>query len=136
MVPYLIPPSAGWQMRTRPRVLIVDDNRDELHMLRTALSGRFDLLEAGDGLDAYALACTERPSAIVLDIAMPIVDGWTVLRKLRANPSTKDIPVVIFTALDVNAFRPEARALNVQAMIRKPIPTQVLDAVIRRAVVA
>ena len=123
-------------MTIHPRILIVDDNRDELQMLRTALKGRFEVLEASDGFDAYALACAERPAAIVLDIAMPVVDGWTVLRKLRTNPSTKDIPVVIFTALELEPVRHEARTLNVQAIIRKPTPTRELEAAIRRALAA
>src|SRR5919204_6977294 len=123
-------------MPSHPRVLIVDDNNDELQMLRTALKDRFEILEASDGLDAYALACAEHPAAIVLDIAMPVVDGWTVLRKLRTNPSTTDIPVVIFTALDLEAVRQEARALNVQVIIRKPTPTRELEAAIRRALAA
>src|SRR5919204_4609813 len=120
-------------MTIHPRILIVDDNRDELQMLRTALKGRFEVLEASDGFDAYALACAERPAAIVLDIAMPVVDGWTVLRKLRTNPSTKDIPVVIFTALDLEAVRQEARALNIQTIIRKPTAIKEIEATIRRA---
>ena len=123
-------------MTLQPRILIVVDNRDELQMLRTALKDRFEILEASDGLDAYALACAEHPAAIMLDIAMPVVDGWTVLRKLRTNPSTADIPVVIFTALDLEAVRQEARALNVQVIIRKPTPTRELEAAIRRALAA
>jgi CheY-like chemotaxis protein len=67
---------------------------------------------------------------------MPIVDGWTVLRKLRTNPSTKDIPVVIFTALELGPVRQQAQTLNVQAVIRKPTPTKELEAAIRRVVAA
>ena len=118
----------------RPVILIIDDNPDQLEILLSAFRDRYKVLSALDGLDGYALACSEHPSAIILDIAMPLVDGWTVLRKLRANQSTKDIPVVIFTALEVDAVSPEAKALGVRAVLRKPTPTKELEAVIRQVV--
>jgi CheY-like chemotaxis protein len=101
-------------------VLVVDDNPDELQMLQTALSGRFEVLVAVDGLDGYALACARQPAAIVLDIAMPLVDGWTVLRKLRTNPTTKDVPVVVLTAMEMDAVRRQALALGARAVLGKP----------------
>ena len=120
--------------RNLPVILIIDDNPDQLGMLRNAFADLFKVLSALDGLDGYALACSEHPSAIILDIAMPLVDGWTVLRKLCANQSTKDIPVVIFTALELDAISEAAKALGVRAILRKPTPTKELEAVIRQVV--
>src|SRR3954465_3470601 len=102
----------------RPRVLIVDDNDDERQMLCAALGDVYEVIEAGDGMDAYALACADRPAAIVLDIAMPILAGWEVLRKLRSNGDTKTIPIVVFTALEVDAVRNQARSFGVHAIVR------------------
>ena len=114
-------------------MLVVDDNADVRELLKVAFRDAFDVLEAADGLAAYALACAHRPSVICLDIAMPMVDGWTVLRKLRANSNTKDIPIVIFTALDLQAVRPQAMAFGVKAVLRKPASKTDLEAAIQRA---
>jgi len=118
----------------RPRLLIVDDNDDERQMLCAALGACFEVVEAADGMDAYALACADRPAAIVLDIAMPILDGWEVLRKLRSNAATKSIPVVVFTALERDAVRRTADAFGVTAIVRKPIAPAQLAVIIRRAI--
>ncbi len=119
----------------RPVILIVDDNQDQLEMLRRAFSDRYyEVLSALDGLDGYAIACSQHPSAIILDIAMPLVDGWTVLRKIRTNQTTKDIPVVIFTALELDTITAEAKNLGVSAVLRKPTPTKELEGVIRQVV--
>src|SRR5713101_6908166 len=118
----------------RPVILIIDDNPDQLEILLSAFRDRYKVLSALDGLDGYALACSEHPSAIILDIAMPLVDGWTVLRKIRANQATKDIPVVIFTALELDTITAEAKNLGVSAVRRKPPPTKELEEVLRQVV--
>ena len=84
----------------RPRILIIDDNRDHLEILRTTLSPKYEVVTSTSGLDGYAWACSHQPGAILLDIMMPVVDGYTILRKLRANPVTQTIPIVLVTALD------------------------------------
>lgn len=117
-----------------PRLLVVDDNDDEREMLCAALGAKYEVIEAANGIDGYALACARRPDAVVLDIAMPIMDGWDVLRKLRTNADTKAIPVVIFTALETDAVRSQARSLGVESIVRKPIAPGQLDAAIRRAI--
>lgn len=117
----------------RPRLLIIDDDVDELKMLSAALGTQYQVVGASDGFDGYAMACAEPPAAIVLDIAMPMVDGWTVLRKLRTNTLTKDVPIVIFTALELDAVRAQARSFGIDAVLRKPLPPAELDAAIRRA---
>jgi CheY-like chemotaxis protein len=117
------------------RVLFVDDNPAQLRMLRAALGGTFEVLEATDGIAAYAIACAEHPAAVVvLDISMPVVDGWTVVRKLRANPRTRDMPVVLFTGMEPDDVPQETATLNVYAVLCKSLPARDLEAVIRRAV--
>ncbi len=119
-------------MNRRPRVLIIDDDPDQRQILSVALEADQEVLTAADGLDGYSMACADRPSVIVLDVMMPLVDGWTVLRKLRANPRTKDTPIVIATALDAEAVTEEASRLRVSAVLRKPIDLQVLKATVKR----
>ncbi len=115
-----------------PKVLIIDDDVDQLQILSAALEGKYDVRTAADGLDGYVIACAERPSVVVLDVMMPLVDGWTVLRKLRANPLTKDTRIIIATALDQDAVATEAAQLNVSLVLRKPIDLQQLKTAITR----
>jgi CheY-like chemotaxis protein len=84
----------------RPRILLIDDNRDHLEILRTTLSSKYEVATATEGLEGYAWACSHQPDAILLDIMMPVVDGYAIFRKLRANPVTQTIPIVLVTALD------------------------------------
>ncbi len=115
-----------------PKVLIIDDDVDQLQILSAALEKKYHVLTAADGLDGYVIACSERPAVVVLDVMMPLVDGWTVLRKLRANPLTKNTRIVIASALDADAINAEASKLNVSLVLRKPIDLTHLTDVIGR----
>jgi CheY-like chemotaxis protein len=114
------------------KVLIVDDDVDQLQILSAALEGKYEIWTASDGLEGYAIACREQPAVVVLDVMMPLVDGWTVLRKLRANPQTKDTRIVIATALDGDSVTIEASKLNVSRVLRKPIDLKELKDAIAR----
>ena len=117
---------------TSPKILIVDDDEDQLQILSAALEGHYEVFTASDGLDGYAIACRERPAVAVLDIMMPLVDGWTVMRKIRANPLTKDTRIVIATALDGESVSDEAAKLNVSLILRKPLISRQLKTSIGR----
>ena len=120
-------------MTTRlPKILIVDDDIDQLQILSAALETDYEVSTASDGLEGYAIACRERPAVAILDIMMPLVDGWTVMRKLRVNPLTKDTRIVIATALDGESVSDEAAKLNVSLILRKPIDLQQLKQSIGR----
>jgi CheY-like chemotaxis protein len=105
----------------RPVVLVVDENVDGLETLQRHLVSQYEIIGASDGLEGYALAVMHRPAAIVLDINMPIVDGWTVMRKLRTNPLTRHVPILVNTELDRDSLMPELERLGVQAVMRKPL---------------
>ena len=105
----------------RPLVLIVDENTDTTEVLQRHLVSQYEIIGASDGLDAYALAIAHQPAAIVIDIMMPIVDGWSVMRKVRSNPATRLTPILIATALERDTVLPEAMRLGVQSVLRKPI---------------
>jgi CheY-like chemotaxis protein len=106
---------------SNPRILIIDDDQDHLDMLHVELSRQYDVLTARDGLDGYALAVYGGVDAIVLDVAMPLVDGWTVLQKLRNNPDTRTISVIILTALELEVVKSQALRFGVRTVIRKPV---------------
>jgi CheY-like chemotaxis protein len=90
------------------KVLIVEDHADMRELLGILVErlGYLPVL-ASEGEEALKNAITEKPNLILLDMMMPMMDGWEVARRLRANPETKDIPILAITALfrshDLNA---------------------------------
>ena len=114
-------------------VLVIEDNPDQLALMRDQLASRVRTIGATDGLDGYSLACSQLPSAVVLDIAMPVVDGWTVLRKLRSNPVTSTVPIIIVTALEPEAVADDAKRLGVLHVLRKPYDVDDLHRAIDKA---
>src|SRR5919106_182038 len=93
---------------TRPMVLIIDDHAEYLEALQHALGGEFAILTATDALDGYALACQQSPDLFLVDVMMPVVDGWTLLRKLKINPAFVNTPIVIVSAVNREKVRQEA----------------------------
>jgi CheY-like chemotaxis protein len=104
----------------RPLILIADDNAGHVELLRVALGTRYRVVTASNGLDAYKVACEARPDAVLLDLVMPVADGYTVVRKLRANPQTMSIPVVLVTGLDTPTLDALPDRVQVGAILRKP----------------
>jgi DNA-binding response OmpR family regulator len=93
----------------KARVLIVDDEPDVLELVDFKLSGQgYEVIRAANGLEALRKARCESPNVIVLDVMLPDLDGLCVCEILYAQPSTRDVPVVIFSALD----RPVVRTRN------------------------
>src|SRR4051794_27714239 len=81
------------------RVLVADDDPDMVTILRINLEAEgYAVDEAGDGRAALHIARQTRPDMIVLDVMMPAVDGIAVLTEIRADPDTRDIPIVLLTA--------------------------------------
>jgi GAF domain-containing protein/DNA-binding response OmpR family regulator len=89
------------------RVLIVDDDRDIVELLKEMLPDeRYEMLAAQDGEEGFSVANSENPDVILLDLMMPGTSGFDMLKKLRAQDETADIPVIVLTAIDVT---PEQR---------------------------
>jgi CheY-like chemotaxis protein len=111
-------------------VLVIDDDAHARTFVRDLLHRSYGVQTASDGLDGYSEAVRLRPAAIVLDLAMPVVDGWTVLRKIRSNPAVASTPVVILSgAMDETQLH-EFRPLRVSAVLQKPVGAdELLDAV-------
>jgi len=106
--------------------LIVEDNGDLRRMFRTALSlAGYDTQEAGDGYIALHLIDQHRPTAVVLDLGLPNIDGYVVLQELIGQAHTRDIPVIIVTA-HPSAEQPPGAA----CLLRKPVmPDRLVDTV-------
>src|SRR5262245_53571911 len=87
-------------MRTPPRILIADDNPDNLDIFRTRLAAQgYEILVAADGEEALAKATEQTPDLILLDIMMPKLDGFEVCRRLKAAPSLPFMPIIMVTAM-------------------------------------
>jgi CheY-like chemotaxis protein len=122
-------------MRTQKRVLIVEDEDDTRTGLREFLerSGHLSA-EASDGLAGLAQAETWHPHAILLDVRMPGLDGYEVCRRLKANPATKSIPVIVVTAVQDDALNRLACEAGAMACILKPFRLEALLAIIQTAI--
>jgi CheY-like chemotaxis protein len=116
-----------------PVVLIVDDNDDTRHMYAELLMARgFGVRLAGDGAEALA-AAEDRPAVIVMDLAMPGLNGWEATRRLKTGENTKDIPIIVLTAHALDQYRDVALAAGCDEFLAKPCSLEDLVAAIRRA---
>ena len=90
-----------------PTILIADDNDDNRELLQLLLSGAgYTVREARDGKQCLAMAQADAPALIVLDLSMPVMDGWSVFEALKADEQTRTVPCMIVSAhaeLDQNA---------------------------------
>ncbi len=104
------------------RVLIVDDEDDIREVAALSLSSLagYEVLSADSGSSALVIASNQQPDAILLDVMMPDMDGPTTLRKLQAQPSTANIPVVFLTAKVQPSERARFASLGAAAVLSKP----------------
>jgi CheY-like chemotaxis protein len=116
------------------KVLYVEDNDDNVYMLkmRLELLDEFEILVAEDGGKGCEMASTEAPDIILMDLEMPIVDGWEATRRLRGNPQTRDIPVIALSAHALAGEREKAIAAGCNEFETKPIEFDRLIATLRR----
>ncbi|CAN5626062.1 hypothetical protein BH11PSE7_BH11PSE7_31450 [soil metagenome] len=106
----------------RPRVLVVDDTEDNLFLMTAVLEDTYELVTASSGPQALVMACSiEAPDLILLDIMMPEMDGYEVMRRLRSDPAMKDIPVIFLTALTSTEEEQFGLDLGAVDYITKPI---------------
>jgi two-component system cell cycle response regulator DivK len=104
------------------KVLHVEDLEDNRGIIRQ-LARRMgvQLLEAGDGLEGVNIAKREIPNAILMDLSLPIMDGWEATTQLKADPATRHIPVIALTAHAMAGDEQRARAAGCDAYVAKPI---------------
>jgi CheY-like chemotaxis protein len=116
------------------KVLYIEDNDDDVYMLkmRLELLGDFEVLTAEDGEKGCALAAAERPDIILMDLEMPVVDGWEASRRLKGNSQTQDIPIIALSAHALAGEREKAIATGCVEFDTKPIEFDRLVATVRR----
>jgi CheY-like chemotaxis protein len=112
-------------------ILVVDDQRDEREIQRAMLGHLgYAVREADNGLDALRAAFESPPDLVLLDVAMPQMDGFTLCRELRADPRTTTVRIVIFTASESGDLSTRAHDAGADAVLIKPLePKRVAEAV-------
>src|SRR5437016_4006589 len=114
------------------RILVVDDAPPNVKLLEARLSAEyFEVLTAGSGPEALAICQDGACDIVVLDIMMPGMDGFEVCRRLKTNPTTAHLPVVIVTALDQPADRLRGLEAGADDFLTKPIDEVALVARLR-----
>lgn len=105
-----------------PTILLVEDNEMNRDMLSRRLERRgFTVLCATDGQQGLAMAASERPDLILMDMSLPVVDGWEATRRLKADPDLRRIPVIALTAHAMAADEQQARDAGCDEFDTKPV---------------
>ena len=120
------------------RLLYVEDNDDNVYMLtmRFELAGGFEVLVAENGEVGCAMALAEQPDLIVMDLDLPVVNGWEAARRLKADPATAAIPVIALTAHVMSGEREKALAAGCDDFDTKPVDFERLRQKIDRLLAA
>ena len=105
-----------------PRILLVEDNEMNRDMLsRRLIRKKYEVLVAVDGGEGVAMARSEAPDLILMDMSLPVIDGWEGTRQLKANPETKAIPIIALTAHAMSGDREKAMEAGCDDYDTKPI---------------
>ena len=103
-------------------ILYVEDNDDNVYMLRGRLTrAGFTVVVAGDGEQGVAMAASEAPALILMDLSLPVLDGWEATRRLKAAAETRSIPVIALSAHAMEGERARALAAGCDDFDTKPI---------------
>jgi CheY-like chemotaxis protein len=115
------------------KILLVEDNEMNRDMLsRRLVRQGYEVLLAQDGERGLAMAVEERPDLVLMDMSLPVIDGWEATRRLKADPSTKVIPVIALTAHALTEDREKALAAGCDDYDTKPIElTRLLEKITR-----
>ena len=106
-----------------PKILYVEDNDDNLYMLalRFEVLDGYEIITASDGAEGVAKAHAEKPDLILMDLNLPVMDGWEATRQLKADPATAHIPVIALTAHAMSGDREKALAAGADESDTKPV---------------
>ncbi|AWV14282.1 histidine kinase [Methylobacterium sp. XJLW] len=113
------------------RILIVEDVELNRDLLTQLLEDTYELVIAVDGAAGVEMAIAHRPDIILMDLSLPLVDGWEATRRIKANTSTAAIPVVAITANAMTGDEDRARAAGCDDFMTKPVDEDLLFAKLR-----
>ena len=124
-------PGRTGELAGRKRILLVEDEEDNMQILRDLLAPSYELVEADNGEKALAEAAKQRPDLILMDIQLPIMDGYEATRRLKADPALRSVPIIAITSYAMGQDEPRARAAGCDDFVAKPYSPRVLLAKIR-----
>jgi two-component system, cell cycle response regulator DivK len=108
--------------RQMTKILVVEDNEMNRDMLsRRLVRKKYDVLVAVDGRESVEVARSEAPDLILMDMSLPVMDGWEATRQLKANPETQAIPIIALTAHAMSGDREKAMEAGCDDYDTKPI---------------
>jgi two-component system cell cycle response regulator DivK len=115
------------------RILVVEDQEDNRAILRDVLSAAgYDLIEAESGDRAKPLAEEHRPDLILMDIQLPILDGYSATRQIKADPQLRTIPIIVVTSYALSGDEAKARDAGCDDYVTKPFSPKMLLGKIRK----
>ncbi len=104
------------------KILYIEDNEDNLYMLSNRLKRRgYEMISAPDGESGIAIAQREKPALILMDLSLPVMDGWEATRRLKAESETRGIPVIALSAHSMAGDREKALAAGCDEYDTKPV---------------
>jgi two-component system cell cycle response regulator DivK len=105
----------------KKKILVVEDVEFNRDLLEQLLQDDYETMTAIDGASGIELAKRERPDLILMDLSLPVVDGWEATRRLKADEQTSDIPIIALTAHAMRGDEEKARACGCDDYLTKPI---------------
>ena len=115
------------------RILLVEDQADNRKIIRDMLRGAdYEITEAENGEEALAAIAKQRPDLILMDIQLPIMDGYTVTRKIKGDPVLRSIPIIAVTSYALSGEEKKAREAGCDDYVPKPFSPRQLRAKIRQ----
>jgi CheY-like chemotaxis protein len=104
------------------KILYVEDNEDNVYMLTQRLTRRgYEVIVAENGEQGIEMATAEQPNIILLDLSLPVLDGWEASRRLKRSPETKSIPIIALSAHVLEGEREKALAAGCDDFDTKPV---------------
>ena len=114
------------------RILVVEDQEDNRQILRDLFARTdYEIMEAENGVEALAAVARQRPDLILMDIQLPVLDGYETTRRLKADPAMRSIPIIAVTAKAMKGDRQKCIEAGASDYITKPVDTEQLFSLLR-----
>jgi two-component system cell cycle response regulator DivK len=113
------------------RILVVEDTEDNRQIMRDLLSNAgYDMIEAQDGAEGIAMAQSHRPDLILMDIQLPVLDGYEATQRIKADPALAHIPIIAVTSYALSGDEAKTKAAGCDGYVAKPFsPRELLSKV-------
>jgi two-component system cell cycle response regulator DivK len=104
------------------RILVVEDQEDYRHILRDALaSAHYEIIDAENGEEALAALVRQRPDLMLMDLELAVLDGYETIRRIKADPSLRAIPIIAITSYELSEDEAKARAAGCDGFVTEPV---------------